>query len=393
MSRLLNLLLITSLFLTGPSLGSAGDRQLAVSEPSVEPDSGSVVCPPGVYPDQPGSCLPLGPSETLTRYAGEGIPYPILPLPAYAPPISLADTDYRYFKVNDTGVPFYSSLDAAVAHQPSGQLDPGTHLFVSYQDGPIHTDEGGTWYQLRNGLWIPADGGRLGRFDPLFMGQQFSSQPRNPFGWVLGDTDVLVAPGVNSQASGLVLHRFNLVQVYAIRQVDNLEWNLIGPDQWVDARQVARVDPRSTPPEGVTGGRWIEVNLYQQTLAVYDQNRMVYATMVSSGVTPFWTRPGLFKIYEKKATETMSGATEADRSDYYYLQDVPWTMYYDDARALHGAYWHNRFGYPQSHGCVNLSEGDAHWLFNWANVDDFVYVYDPSGKTPTDPAVYGAGLP
>ena len=75
-------------------------------------------------------------------------------------------------------------------------------------------------------------------------------------------------------------------------------------------------------------------------------------------------------------------------TDFYYLDNVPWTMYFDKARALHGAYWRTRFGYPQSHGCVNLSVGDAHWLYNWANEGDWVYVHDPSGLTPTDPALY-----
>ena len=87
----------------------------------------------------------------------------------------------------------------------------------------------------------------------------------------------------------------------------------------------------------------------------------------------------------------MSGSFEADRSDYYYLEDVPWTMYFDDKRALHGAYWRAWFGYPGTHGCVNFSIGDAKWLYDWANVGDYVYVWDPSGETPTDPSFYGAG--
>jgi len=84
-------------------------------------------------------------------------------------------------------------------------------------------------------------------------------------------------------------------------------------------------------------------------------------------------------------------AFEADRSDYYYLESVPWTMYYDQARALHGAYWRTRYGFPQSHGCVNISPGDSHWLFNWAREGDCVHVWDPSGKTPTDPKFYSDG--
>ena len=82
---------------------------------------------------------------------------------------------------------------------------------------------------------------------------------------------------------------------------------------------------------------------------------------------------------------------ERNTSNFYYLENVPWTMYFDKARALHGAYWRARMGYPQSHGCVNLTPGDAHWLFDWAKIGDWVYVHDPSGQTPTDPSFYGNG--
>ena len=102
-------------------------------------------------------------------------------------------------------------------------------------------------------------------------------------------------------------------------------------------------------------------------------------------------RPGLFAIYEKLDTTYMTGSFEADGSDRYYLEDVPWTMYFDEARALHGAYWHTGYGYPRSHGCVNLSPGDSQWLYNWAQIGDQVYVHDPSGLTPTDPSLYGSG--
>jgi lipoprotein-anchoring transpeptidase ErfK/SrfK len=76
---------------------------------------------------------------------------------------------------------------------------------------------------------------------------------------------------------------------------------------------------------------------------------------------------------------------------FYYLEDVPWVLYFDQARSLHGTYWHNRFGTPTSHGCVNMSIADARWFYDWASEDTWVYVWDPSGNTPTDPAVYGPG--
>jgi lipoprotein-anchoring transpeptidase ErfK/SrfK len=103
----------------------------------------------------------------------------------------------------------------------------------------------------------------------------------------------------------------------------------------VEGRKLAVVTPNTTPPEGVTGDRWIEVNLEEQSLAVYENNRLVFATMIATGMKPFWTRPGAFQIFEKKEAETMRNN---DPTDFYYLEDVPYTMYFDGARALHGAY-------------------------------------------------------
>jgi len=393
MRRIL-ILFLTSIYLfTGLILNQTIAAAQSGPISTAEPDSGSVVCPPGVYSPASEDCLPLGPSDFLTQNAANGIPYPIPSLPKYSPPTELNDTPYLYFKVTNQGVPLFASLQEAIANQPYSQLDPGSELYVSYLGGPVKTDQGGTYYELRSGVWIPADGARLGHFSPLFQGMEFSSQPRNAFGWVLGTVRTRTAPGLNSPETDDTLYRFDVVQIYAIQKASNITWDLIGPGEWVDERQVRRVDPHMTAPAGVTGNRWIEVNLEQQTLSVYDNNRLVFATMTSTGVASFWTRPGLFQIYEKKPTETMSGSTEADRSDYYYLQDVPWTMYFDEQRALHGAYWHNMFGYQMSHGCVNLSVGDAHWLYVWAKLNDFVYVYDPSGKTPVDSASYGIGAP
>ena len=157
------------------------------------------------------------------------------------------------------------------------------------------------------------------------------------------------------------------------------------------AKDVAAVTPDPERPEGVESDRWISINLFEQTLAVYEQGRLVFATLVTTGLPGWWTQPGTFQVYAKLERDDMSGSFEADRSDYYLLQDVPWVMYYDKARALHGAYWRTSYGYPGSHGCVNLSPTDAHWLFNWAVEGTYVHVFDPSGQTPTDPKTYGDG--
>lgn len=379
---------ILTLLLLATLLSFQNSSARGNASPDPEPDSGAVVCPPGIYPAPPDECLPLGPSETLTRAAEAGVPYPILPLPAYKPGAALNDIPYLYFKVTEGGAPLYLSLDDALGGRPSARIAPG-HLYVSYVERAETAK--GIYYRLRSGAWIKGDGARAAV--PNFQGLLFSSQPENAFGWVLGETKSRTTPGYNTPETGRTYYRYNIVQVFGVQQADNNTWVMIGPDEWLDYHHVARVEPRTSPPEGVTTGRWIEINLDEQTVAVYQGNRLVFATLIASGIDPYWTRPGLFQIYKKKAVETMSGSSEADRSDYYYLEDVPWTMYFDEARALHGAYWHNGFGYARSHGCVNLSIGDSRWLFDWANEGDTVYVFDPSGRTPTDPSLYGAGAP
>lgn len=369
------------------SLASGTSQTIRLA--SSEPDSGAVVCPPGVYTLPPDDCLPLGPSQDLAQLALEGIPYPNLPLPAYKPDLAYADMPYLYFKINENGTPFYASLEDAIANQPSGiHLYPSSHLFVSYQ--ALVDANQDTFYQTRAGWWLRADGGRLARYNPPFQGLLFSSTPRNAFGWMLEETISRQAPGLSAPESGFTHFRYEVVQIYATQTVDSLTWNLIGPGEWIESRRLARVDLRETAPLGVANGRWIDVNLFEQTLAVYENNRLVFATLVSTGVERFWTRPGTFQIQRKLEAETMMNSVP---DDFYYLEDVPWTMYFDQERALHGAYWHNYFGYQMSHGCVNLSPGDAHWLFDWAQEGDWVVVEDPSGQTPTDSAVYGAGAP
>ena len=344
-----------------------------------EPESGSVVCSPGIYNTQQDDCLLTGPSSYLTGMASLGLTIPPRPLPLRAPDSSLTELPYFYFRLDDDVVPMLSGP----AGTANGQVFPPGFVYVSYVD---RVDTGqGIYYLLQSGAWIAGQGARVSEISS-FQGLEFIKTPQTQFGRPFEYIPVKKSPGYNTPETGKYLYPFiDIVQIYDTENVDGADWNLIGPNQWVEARKVAVVTPKKSPPEGVISNRWIDVDLAEQTLAVYDNNELVFATVIASGLKPFYTRPGLFQIYEKKDTETMRNN---DLTDYYYLDNVPWTMYFDKARALHGAYWRTRFGYPQSHGCVNLSVGDSHWLFNWANVGDYVYVYDTTGQTPTDPSLY-----
>ncbi len=346
-----------------------------------EPESGGVVCEPGVYLSQPDDCLPLGPSAYLTELARSGMTFPPRPLPISKPDPSLVQIPYKYFRLDNDYVPVYSSPGEK---GPGIRQFPPGFVYVSYID---RVDQNGVYYLLPDGGWIPGKGSRISEL-PGFQGLVFNATPYVSFGWAFEQIPVMNAPGYNSGKTGRITGLFEIVSIYAVQAADNADWYLIGPNQWLEARKVARVTVNTSPPQGVTTNRWIDVDLAEQTLAVYENNQIAFATVIASGAEPFWTRPGLFQIFEKKETETMRNN---DPTDFYYLYNVPWTMYFDGARALHGAYWRTRFGYPQSHGCVNLSIGDAHWLYNWAVEGDWVYIHDSTGQTPTDPALYTGG--
>jgi hypothetical protein len=366
--------------------------------PPREPFKGSVLCrPEHYYKNPPGDCLLAGPAGYLARLAKLGFTYPPQPFAGKAPDPGLTYIDIHYGKVVVSNAPVYASLDDAVNRRSSAivQRINSPYSFISYTDEAVV--DGKRFYMVEYGGWMTANEiSRIGS-PSLFQGLEFTQTPVRPFGWILYQIETKRSPGFTQQDyTGHILYRYQVVQVYATQHVDDIDWYMVGLNEWIPEKQdylrlIGRVLPDPHPPEGVDNGRWIEVNLYDQTIAVYDQDRLVYASLVASGIEPFWTRPGLFQIYQKYDATPMRGSFEADGSDAYYLEDVPWTMYYDKARALHGAYWHNSFGSVRSHGCVNLSVGDAHWIYEWANVGDWVYVWDPSGQTPTDPSFYGDG--
>lgn len=113
--------------------------------------------------------------------------------------------------------------------------------------------------------------------------------------------------------------------------------------------------------------RWIEINLSRQRLIAWEGGTPVYAVLVSTGKSYSPTRPGTFAVQTKHRYARMRGAD-------YDVPDVPYTMYYSGNYAIHGAYWHHRFGTPVSHGCVNVAVDHARWLFNWATVGTPVVV-------------------
>lgn len=272
-------------------------------------------------------------------------------------------TPHVYAAVLGGNVPVYTSPWDMVADLPPVRYLAQGYLWVSLSDSRPLTWGNYSWYQINPNEYVSAE--YLSVYAPsTFQGLSFLKPPDNPIAWVVSNTPVSAAPGEDPAPDAPILYRYEQAIIYDQQQVDEQTWYQVTENQWVKAQHLGVVFSATRPAGVGENERWIEVNLHEQTVAAYEGGRLVYATLASSGLAQWPTVKGLFRIWTKVGQGKMSG--RSGFPDYYYLEDVPWTMYFHQGYALHGTYWHNNFGFQHSHGCVNLAPQDARWLYNWA---------------------------
>ncbi|KAA3664510.1 MAG: murein L,D-transpeptidase [Chloroflexi bacterium] len=224
--------------------------------------------------------------------------------------------------------------------------------------------ENGLWYVINFDEFVHESDLRLVD-DSEFTGFEIKHQVERPFGWMVVDYWYSNEPGAEPAPGNIKLPRYTFFEVYdAVEADDGWIWYNIGGGRWMRQTYVSLIDPQSRPEEVGEDEYWVEIDLYEQSFAAYVGDHMVYAGLVSSGLNRWPTNEGLFQVWERHSKTKMSGAE--GKVDYYFVEDVPHTMYFDVDIALHGAYWHDRFGYKHSHGCVNMPPRDAEWVFNWS---------------------------
>ncbi len=289
---------------------------------------------------------------------------------------------YSFWRVENTQPPVFNAPGGAVTRN----MNPGFN-FVNVVDTNV---EG--WVQIETGEWIQRDFVEYN--DPsYFMGVRILDGLDNQFAWVLGTLFTSPTPGARQDTeNGRLLFRYDLINIFATAVDDEgWRWYMIGPDQWIEQRMVAKAF-KIERPEGVDG-RWVAVDLYEQTLIAYEDDTPVFATLIATGVPGWETNEGVFEVWARLDRDRMSGATGAPNG--WDLQSVPWVMYFDQSISLHGTYWHDNFGYRQSRGCVNLSISDASYVYDFLNGTEainadgdplnYVYVH-ASGEYRTDGA-------
>jgi lipoprotein-anchoring transpeptidase ErfK/SrfK len=283
-----------------------------------------------------------------------GVLESIHPAPADAMP-------YRYYFVGKDGADAFAKLSDADDETPAEQLERG---WTVAGVGEI-AHKGATYVITRKGRYIPR--AQLGAIAPYAFHGETIANGELSFGWILPDkTTVLNDAKPNAKSVG-ARTRLQKIDVRETKVVGKDTFLRIGDAEWIRGKD-ARVPTIAAPPEEA-GPRWIDIELSTQTLVAYEGKTPVFATVVSTGRVPGSTPKGVHKVWVKLRSSTMSNADDAtetnDDTTPYSIEDVPWVQYFSNGVAIHGAFWHRKFGNVASHGCVNVAPLDAMRLFDW----------------------------
>jgi lipoprotein-anchoring transpeptidase ErfK/SrfK len=294
-------------------------------------------------------------------------------------------------------VPMWATLDDMKnGTEPERQLEKGDTVAV---EKPFKWDGVQYWVSV-DGKVIPAKGSSLMGGGSEWHGVEITDAVTLPFGWITPEkANVYAAPPEKKVPPDATLERRTRVSIVEERTVARRKWlkvtvaeaapaptfgNILSDnappkkkpgapeppappplpsEMWVSAEAVneVRVLPRpKTVAEGVT--KWIDVDLGEQVLVLYENDKPVYATLVSSG-RAIATPMGSYPVWAKVSAITMKNQAYEDKE--YFVNKVPWSTFFQWHNAIHGAYWHDRFGVVKSHGCVNVAPIDARHVFEW----------------------------
>ncbi len=186
--------------------------------------------------------------------------------------------------------------------------------------------------------------------------------PAWPFAWVVaanGRTAMTRAtPDKKGAEAGTLAHR-QLVPVLE----ESGAYVRVADGQWIDRASVRMARKRPRPAVDGAQARWIDLDRDEQVMIAYDGDVPVFATLFSSGRRQNDTPAALYRIRSKTAVTKM--AAEEREASHYEVSEVPWATRFRSGLYFHAAYWHDQFGNPKSHGCVNLSPVDAKWVYDW----------------------------
>jgi hypothetical protein len=268
---------------------------------------------------------------------------------------------YRYAMVlveEGALVPMWASVADLRSHaEPERQLARGDTIALADR---MEQFEGNGYYVTVDGKVVQTSGLKIVQNYSEWQGISLTGITL-PFGWVTPEKGAIYdAP--NGKKIETVARRTRL-EILEEASLGKVRWLRIGEGQWMRARDLNEVRKAERPAGTGTHAQWFDVDLGEQTVVAYTNDVPVYATLTASGREPNHTPLGNYPVWGKATAITMKSQEYDDIP--YYVNKVPWVMFFQAHNALHGAYWHDRFGITKSHGCVNLAPKDARALFDW----------------------------
>jgi hypothetical protein len=250
-------------------------------------------------------------------------------------------------------------LDALRSYdEPERQLKRGDTLALSSETE--HFD-GERYHITLDGKVVPTRGTRTLSWFSEWQGEALTEASHLPFAWVTRPkAPVFDAPKGRKIDEVTRRDRLDVLEEVSIGAN---RWLRIGEARWMHANHLNEVRKIERPDGTGQHPQWFDVDLGEQVVVAYHDDRPVYATLTSSGRPPNRTPRGNYPVWGKAASITMKSQAYDEGS--YYVNRVPWVLFFQAHNALHGAYWHDRFGMVKSHGCVNLAPKDAQYLFEW----------------------------
>jgi hypothetical protein len=301
-------------------------------------------------------------------------------------------------------IPMWATVDDLKnGSEPERQLERGDTVAI---DKPLVWEGNKYWINV-DGKVIPQKGFMTMGGGAEWHGIEISDATPLPFGWVTPDKgNVYVAPPEKNskvKPDGILLRRTR-VSIVDERLIGTRKWlkvtiaapppeatfgdifaenakkrPLAGaapvdggvaedpvskmPEIWISAdavNEVRKLDhPKTVPTES---DKWIDVDLGEQVLVTYENDKPTFATLVSTG-RAIPTPMGTYPVWAKVTAISMKNQPYEDKE--YFVNKVPWSTFFQWHNAIHGAYWHDRFGVTKSHGCVNSAPLDARRIFEW----------------------------
>ena len=307
-------------------------------------------CNPGWFRITTGGFL-CADDGALTDQAPGGPVLPELPAGQVVP--------YQYLGVGAEGSAEYLSPADAASDYFLRELAPRHHVAVVRR-----IRHGGEWFWVTTrGSYVPAAEVYPHR-PSTFAGVTLGPAQPLPLVFVISArATVYREPGKPTRSFVRRYERFPVLQSTQRRSVT---YHQIGPQRYLAGRDVRLASVAPPPPGLGAKERWVDIDLREQVLVVYEGLAPVFATLVSTGRhTP--TPLGNHRVWAKVASTDMKARPGEEQP--YHMWEVPWTVFFKGSYGLHGTYWHDRFGERRSSGCVNLSPRDARTVFGLVEPD------------------------